>query len=210
LARFNSDGSLDTTFGNAGIAAPTSPLPTGTAGVGGVGENAQMFVEPDGNIVLAGLEPDSGGGGADDLILAEFMADGQPDGSFGTLGVKTYDLSAAASSCDAAYQPGGDIVAVVGLSAGSGSTEILAFTATGSLVSGFTGSGSFTTSTIKTDPLVAIQPNGSIDVAGGNGSDFAVVQYTASGGPVGPTPLPGPAAWRLGHSARRTDRGGRR
>jgi uncharacterized delta-60 repeat protein len=180
VARFNSDGSLDTTFGNAGIATPS--LATGTAGVGGVGENPQMFVEPDGNIVLAGLEPDSGGGGADDLILAEFQADGQPDDSFGTDGVKTYDLSAAAASCDAAYQPGGDVVAVVGLSAGSGSTEILAFTATGSLVSGFTGSGSFTTTAIKTGPLVAIQPNGSIDVAGGNGSDFEVVQYTASGG----------------------------
>jgi uncharacterized delta-60 repeat protein len=182
VARFNSDGSLDTTFGNAGIASPSSALATGSAGVGGVGENPQIFVEPDGNIVLAGLEPDTGGGGADDLVLAEFQADGQPDDSFGTSGIKLYDLSAAASSCDAAYQPGGDIVAVVGLSAGSGSTEVLAFTSTGSLVSGFTGSGSFTTTAIKSDPLVAIQPNGSIDVAGGNGSDFAVVQYTASGG----------------------------
>jgi uncharacterized delta-60 repeat protein len=95
VARFNSDGSLDTTFGNAGVATPASALATGTAGVGGVSENPQMFIEPDGEIVLAGLEPDTGGGGADDLILAEFTPDGQPDGTFGTSGIETYNPTRA-------------------------------------------------------------------------------------------------------------------
>ena len=62
VARLNSDGSLDTTFGGDGIASPSSPLPTGE----GAGEGVQMFVEPDGDIVLAGIEPDIGGGGVDD------------------------------------------------------------------------------------------------------------------------------------------------
>jgi uncharacterized delta-60 repeat protein len=179
VARFDSSGALDTTFGNAGIASPASALSTPNSGVGGVGENPQMIVEPNGNIVLAGLE--CAGGGDDDLILAEYLANGQPNTSFGSSGIKTYALDAAASSCDAASQPGGDIIAVVGLTAGSGSTEVLAFGSSGSLDSGFGSSGTLTTSVIKSDPLVAIQPGGQIDLAGGNGDDFAVMQYPADG-----------------------------
>jgi hypothetical protein len=89
VARFDSGGSLDTTFGNAGIATPTSPLPSGEGegegGIGGVSENPQMVVEPDGALVLAGLEP--GSGSNDDLVLVKYLADGQPDTSFDSTGI---------------------------------------------------------------------------------------------------------------------------
>ncbi len=86
IARFNSDGSLDTTFGGNGIAS--APLPLGE----NPAENVQMFVQPDGDIVLAGIAPDIGGGGDDDLVLARFTAPGQLDALFGSYGIETYDL----------------------------------------------------------------------------------------------------------------------
>ncbi len=171
IARFNSDGSLDTTFGGNGIAS--APLPLGQGG------DVQMLVEPDGDIVLAGIEPDSGGGGDDDLVLARFTSGGQLNTTFGSSGIETYDLSAAATSVSVAAQPGGYIVAAVGL---SGSTEVLRFNADGSQDTAFGSSGVVTSMAIVSDPLLAIQPAGQIDVAGGNGSGgFALLQYTAGG-----------------------------
>ncbi len=168
------DGSLDTTFGGQHRQGP-SPLGENPA------ENVQMFVQPDGDIVLAGIAPDIGGGGDDDLVLARFTSAGQLDAGFGSSGVDTFDLSAAATSCNVAAQPGGYIVAAVGL---SGSTEVLRFNSDGSEDTYFgrqrivipSPSGQ------RASSLVAIQPGGQIDVAGENGSGgFALLQYTAGG-----------------------------
>ena len=55
VARYDSDGSLDTAaFGSGGIATPGSSL-IATAGP------TCLLVQPDSKIVLAGLVPDGGG-----------------------------------------------------------------------------------------------------------------------------------------------------
>ena len=183
VARFNSDGSLDTSFGGDGIASFALP-PGDGAGQGGQTAAVQILVEPDGEIVLAGIEPDASIPTESDLVLGCFAAGGQPDDTFGTAGngIVTYPLAASAASCEAAIQPGGAIVAAVGLS--SGSTEVLRFTSGGQIDMSFgNGTGHFTTAAISGGALLAIQPDGEIDLAGANGSGgFAAQQYAANGG----------------------------
>ena len=72
LARYNSDGSLDPSFGtnNSTVTVgPWSSLPV------------KLLVQPDGDIVLVGTKPDLSSG--DDLVMARFTPAGQPDPSFG-------------------------------------------------------------------------------------------------------------------------------
>ena len=116
VARYNSDGTMDTTFGNNG----TASMGTWT------NPPSDLLVQPDGDIVLVGIEPDGGGG--DDLVVARFLADGQADPNFGSGGYAIEDFHASASSCDAVIQTGNQIVAAVGFST---STDVLRFTSTG-------------------------------------------------------------------------------
>ena len=90
VARYNSDGTLDQSFGTAGIALPP-PLPPGegqgegTAG-DSQGQNVQILVQPDGKLVLAGLLPD---GSNEDLELVRFTPNGDwPTGSTGPQSIR--------------------------------------------------------------------------------------------------------------------------
>ena len=74
--RLQSDGSLDTTFGDAGTFV-LSPVDYGDRHVG-----TSTVLDPDGQIVVAGSRDDS-------LIVVRLLPDGSLDGSFGTAGVFT-------------------------------------------------------------------------------------------------------------------------
>ena len=84
LARFNANGSLDTTFGAGagyvrfdidGAATQTTEIARG------------VVIQPDGKIVAVGLE-NTAGSGYSNLLVARFNADGSLDGTFGTGGFK--------------------------------------------------------------------------------------------------------------------------
>ena len=101
LVRYNSDGSLDTSFDTDGIVTTT---------IGTGGEALSVAIQPDGKIVAAGftfLNPYSS-----DFALACFNANGSLDTSFNGNGNVTTDV---AGSYDLAYsvavQPDGKIVA---------------------------------------------------------------------------------------------------
>ena len=174
-ARYNSDGSLDTSFGSGGTVSvgPWTDVPV------------TLLVQPNGDIVLVGLQLDSNGS-TDDLVAARFTPTGQPDGSFGTGGIASYNLGNVAGSCDALIQPGNQIVAAAGLS--TLSTDVLRFTSGGKLDTTANdshpfanGNGMFATTAITAQPLLAAEPDGRIVLAGDNGSSFAIMRYLANG-----------------------------
>lgn len=101
LIRYNSDGSLDNSFGLGGIVE----LSIGTGGI-----CYDMEILSDGKIIVAGH---SSNGMNDDVALARFNSDGSLDNSFGNAGTV---LTPVGSAADYAYglavQPDGKYVVV--------------------------------------------------------------------------------------------------
>ena len=89
LARYQSNGALDTTLGGTGFVTTTIP--------GGDAYGWDMAIQPDGKIVLAGYFRTPTGGG---FALARYNTDGSLDAGFGAGGIVTQSLS---STTDYAY-----------------------------------------------------------------------------------------------------------
>jgi uncharacterized delta-60 repeat protein len=176
LVRYNSDGSLDTTFGGTGIV---------TTDFGGSDGGTGLAIQPDGKLVAIGRAS-----GGVDFALARYHSDGSLDASFGSGGRVTTDFpDAKAVASGVALQVDGKIVAIGRYNAGEGDDFAVArYDTAGALDLTFgAGSGVVTTDIASSsdDPRgVAIQPDGRILVAGQTafgpaigGSDFAIVRY---------------------------------
>ena len=107
LARYNPDGSLDTSFGDGGIVTTTFP------------EGSYAFdvaLQADGKIVAAGtvfVDFNPGESSNTDFALARYNPDGTPDATFGNGGqVSTDFLGLEDDSFSVLIQPDGKIVAV--------------------------------------------------------------------------------------------------
>ncbi len=179
LVRYNSDGSLDTTFDSDGKVSTDFSSPDDQA--------YAVALQPDGRIVAAGK---TFGGSDDDIALAMYNSDGSLDTSFDGDGKLTTDFGLAEDVAEAvAVQPDGKIV-VAGESTGSSGVVIavVRYNVDGTLDTTFSGDGMLTTP-VGTDVSVAsgiaIQPDGKIIAAGfahnGNDFDFALVRYNADG-----------------------------
>src|SRR5262249_45062039 len=83
LARHNSTGSLDPTFGTTGTGAPTPATRDSS--------RARLCLQPDGKIVVAGPSFPAATGFA--FSLARYNADGSLDTTFGTGGKVTTDFA---------------------------------------------------------------------------------------------------------------------
>jgi uncharacterized delta-60 repeat protein len=95
LARYNLDGSLDSTFGNGGeVVSPTFPRAQGA-------DVDSMVIQADGKVVLGGI-------GAGQLILARYDTSGNLDATFGSGGLVALPNGAARI---VAIQSDGKIVA---------------------------------------------------------------------------------------------------
>ena len=103
FARFNTDGTLDTSFGNSGVAVFNSGSPNP------VREFVKAIaVQPDGMIVGAGFVGASGG---TDGFVARITATGQLDATFGAGGFAAVSMSSGSDEFWAmALQPDGRIV----------------------------------------------------------------------------------------------------
>ncbi|WP_367154481.1 hypothetical protein [Methylomonas sp. HYX-M1] len=161
LARYNSNGSLDATFGTAGKVVTTFR---------GNGDRAYALIrQTDGKWVAVGS---SGNGNDDDVALARYGGNGQPDTSFGNGGKV---VTAVGSGNEAAYaviqQFDGKLLVAGYTEKGNGNVDFLLvrYNANGSLDSSFGSGGKLTTSfgAGQDKALAAIaQSNGSLVLAG--------------------------------------------
>jgi uncharacterized delta-60 repeat protein len=180
LARYNFDGSPDTTFGNGGKLTTT---------FGGDNDWAtSVAIQSDGKIVVAG---NSSIGTDSDFALARYNPDGSLDNSFGTNGKLTTDFGGHDDhGYSVALQEDGKIV-VAGTS--SNSTEInfaLArynfdgspdntFGTNGKLITNFGGNASGRSMAIQEDGKIVVVGNSS----NGTEYDFALSRYNIDGSP---------------------------
>jgi uncharacterized delta-60 repeat protein len=175
LARYNADGTLDTTFGGDGRVTTDvlgSPDPRETSRDGA----KSVAIQPDGKIIAAGYtqsEPVSG------LLLVRYNTDGTLDSSFGNHGKVVYGDNAFLTGM--ALQADGRIV-------------VTALTPTGFVLARYTRAGApdgtfGTDGKVQTDATsaVTIQPDGQIVVAGTrssqDGGDFGLARYNPDGTP---------------------------
>jgi uncharacterized delta-60 repeat protein len=174
VARFNTDGTLDTTFNGTGY---------WQSGMAASADRAYaMALQPDGKILIAGYAKP---GANDDFAVARLTTTGALDTTFNGTGVAVVSLTAGFDDAYAiALQPDGKIV-VAG--AANGDFGLARFNANGSLDTSFDGDGMQTTpigTGTDTAKGVTILSDGRIAAAGWSttaNNDFAVVRYLANG-----------------------------
>jgi uncharacterized delta-60 repeat protein len=133
LARYNADGSPDTTFDTDGRL---------TSDFGGNGdEGAALFVYPDGRILVGGA---AGFVGSSDFVIARYNSDGSPDLTFDTDGNARTNLGGYDFVRDLVVENDGRITAVG--TGGSSSVALARYNADGSLDLSFDTDGKLTMS----------------------------------------------------------------
>jgi len=182
LTRYNSDGSLDASFGANGIV---------TTDFGGSFEGAwSVAIRADGKIVAAGLTSISG---VTKFALARYNIDGRLDASFGTGGRVTTGFPGAsvANGFCVALQPDGKVVVAGWTNFDGGADFALArYDSAGTLDASFGTGGRVITAFADSQGLagvfsIALQPDGKIVAAGGaklDGKyDFTLARYNSNG-----------------------------
>jgi uncharacterized delta-60 repeat protein len=179
LVRYNSDGSLDPTFGDGGKVT--------TAFDGGISEAHAIAILSDGTIVAGGYVERVTGF---HFALARYKSNGKLDKSFGSGGkVATFFSNFFASARSMAIQPDGKIV-LAGFSINESTQEDFAvarYNSDGSLDSSFGAGGKVNTDLFGHHDLAfaaALQTDGRIvlaGVSGSNTSDLALARYNSDG-----------------------------
>ena len=185
LVRFNTNGTIDTSFGVGGIAS--------TDYSGGTTNDDKIYalaVQSDGKIVAAGY---ARAGDFVNFAMARYNANGTIDTAFGTGGKVSTALSNGTDVIRAVrLQPDGKIVAVGYAVTASGFDFALArYNSNGSLDATFGTNGlvftDFGNAADDSAYAAVLQPDGKI-VAGGSGrmpgstsGDFALARYNADG-----------------------------
>jgi uncharacterized delta-60 repeat protein len=208
LARYRSDGSPDSSFGNGGSLT--------TSFGGNFAAASAVMLQPDGKILVAGtvdFNPDVPGSGLD-FALARYNSSGTLDGSFGKGGKVVFDFFGSFDQANGAVlQPDGKIIVVGSASYDSANRDIgfalarfnpdgsidLGFGTGGKQITGFFGAGA------KANGVV-MQPDGKFVVAGTASdsatrpvaTDVALARYNSDGsldagfGSGGQTAIPFP------------------
>ncbi|QKZ24724.1 calcium-binding protein [Streptomyces chartreusis] len=176
VARYNPDGSPDTTFSGDGKV---------TTDLGGYNWGETVAVQSTGRIIV-------GGQSADRFALVRYNVDGSRDTAFGTGGVATTDFGGTAGVNDLVVQPDDRIVA-----AGSGSPGdflLARFNADGTLDTGFGTGGRATTDFGAGDRAnaLALQTDGKA-IAFGDDNNGRRLMARYLGGVGTPPPPPPPA-----------------
>lgn len=184
LVRYETDGSLDPTFGAGGVVTTDS---------GGANDNVSgMIVQPDGKILIGGLSDDAGTG--EDSALVRYDADGSLDSDFGSGGMVQISHSPSHDHVeDVALQPDGKIVTAGMyydlLTAQPQHIVLTRHHPDGTLDASF-GDGGIVKTIYDVQNqdaalAVALQEDGKIVVAGQTGSpgpfDFIVLRYDTNG-----------------------------
>jgi uncharacterized delta-60 repeat protein len=184
LARYNTDGSLDSTFGSGGKMFYDVGYSDTTA-------NA-VALQPDGKIVVAGTAKI---GGDYDFVVCRFNADGSVDSTFnGVSGRRSFNFGNGGTDDDyanaVAVLPNGDIL-VAGSADSATKTQValVRLTSTGGNTTGLNGSTSLTASIGDSNSAaysIAFQPDGRFVVGGysagvSTGQDFGAARFNPDG-----------------------------
>ncbi|MGW5457378.1 calcium-binding protein [Streptomyces sp. NPDC003996] len=171
VARYNPDGSLDTSFGGGDGMVTTNPAgPSLQEG----GDARALVLQPDGKIVVAGEV----GQTRFDFALIRYNADGSLDTGFGSNGIQRTDFGGYDSAEALAVQSDGKIVAA---GAGGGGFALARYNTNGTLDTSFDGDGLVVTPGGGAED-VKLQSDGRIVVAGGGAGGFKVLRYNTNGG----------------------------
>jgi uncharacterized delta-60 repeat protein len=181
VVRYNSDGSLDTSFNGAGkVAANFSRLPSDDTG-------RAMAVQPDGKVIVAGTTDN---GSNNDFAVVRYNSDGSLDTSFSGTGKIITPIGPSHDVAYAVALDGSDII-VAGYTFGDADEvdiAVVRYNSDGSLDTSFNGTGKVITSigSSKDDAAYAVAVDGAhIIVAGttsnGSDDDIAVVRYNSDG-----------------------------
>ncbi len=184
LARYNPDGTPDTTFGNGGQVS--------TDFLGLEDDAFSLLIQPDGKIVAVGSANDPAT--FYDFAAVRYLNNGTIDATFGDggkvhtdLGDQNFDRARSA-----ALQPGGHIVAAgfaISQNGGVQNFAVTRYTASGVLDTSF-GAGGVTQidfgSCCQSANKVLLQPNGKIITVGyanteSSDSDFLLARLTSDG-----------------------------
>ena len=184
LARYQADGSLDSTFGVGGKVVTDVP---------GIAKAFALAVQPDGKLVVAGI---AGQLGYDDLnfALARYNPDGSLDTSFGAGGTVNSDIDGTNDQANALAVLANGKLVTAGVAAdpltGRSDTALARYNPDGSLDRSFGPNG-----TVRVDlaagnhdqaNALAVLPNGKLATAGSavtteGGLDFALARYQING-----------------------------
>ncbi|CAA9479757.1 MAG: FIG005080: Possible exported protein [uncultured Solirubrobacteraceae bacterium] len=171
LARYNADGSLDSSFSGDGKQTTFFN-----------GGGSAVAIQADGKIVIAGHSWQGDGRGYD-FAVARYDADGSLDSSFTGDGSQMTDFSGNDDGGGAVAVQGDGRIVVVGAAHGAG-FALARYNADGSLDNSFSGDGTQTTSFggfRDGGAGVALQADGRIVVAGSSHDDFALARYHVDG-----------------------------
>jgi uncharacterized delta-60 repeat protein len=165
LVRYNADGSLDTSFsGDGKVVVPLA------------GDNVARAVAVDVNGIVTTIL--AAGTSAADFAITRFNSNGTLDGSFGTAGIATTNISGSDTGLATAVQTDHKI-----LVAGQGGADfaVARYMPTGVLDTSFDADGIVTTSfsVPAMARAMALQAGGEIVVVGNASNDFALARYNA-------------------------------
>ena len=178
VARYNTNGTLDTGFGTGGKITTAISL--------GNDVGKSVAIQTDGKILLGGYARI---GSTDDFALVRYNNDGSLDTGFGSGGKVTTAIGTGTDWGNSiALQSDGKIIIAGFASIGLNTLGVVRYNSDGSLDNTFDSDGMVTTSigsTGTTGSSIALQSDGKIVVAGSSyvnqsNADFAVVRYANS------------------------------
>ena len=188
VARYNADGTPDTSFGSGGQVI--TAVDSGTGGDEAYG----VAVRPDGKIVAAGFTSSSGSN--PDFAAVRYNPDGSLDASFGTGGKVVTPVTGAAPDYAVDVAAQGTKTVLVGRTAKPSHNDFAAvrLNADGTPDTSFDGDGiatmDFSSGSDDFGEDVAVEPGGKLVIAGLTGAsgnpttnDFALARLNADGTP---------------------------
>lgn len=169
MARYNTTGSLDTSFGGTGIII----MDASTYSIA-----YALAIQTDGKIVIAGET-------ASDTAIVRFNTDGSLDTGFGGTGkIRTSIVSGYGDSANALRIQSDGKILIAGHAGSWGNFSLARLNTDGSFDTSFGSSGKILTDlgrSYEKAYALGIQSDGKIVVAGDGDGDFAVVRYNRTG-----------------------------
>ncbi len=168
VARYNTDGSIDTTFGSQGITTTSIGYHAGATAIG---------LQSDGTIIVGGFAIVNS---VRQCVLASYTTAGTLNSSFGTMGVVTTPIGDY-SQVNALAISSNDGVIVGGFS--DQQYALAGYNADGTTNTSFGTNGIVTTIIGKKSQInaVRLQSDGNLLAAGTSDGNFSIARYTTAG-----------------------------